>query len=133
MSALTTEQIKVLCEEAIAVRNNAYAPFSKFHVGAALLTERGELITGANVENSSYGLTNCAERTAVFTAVAGGARQILAIAIATPGGHGPCGACRQVLYEFGPEMDVLLVDSETATVTHRCKLSELLPRGFRLS
>jgi len=82
---------------------NAYAPYSRFRVGAALLTEDGKVVTGVNVENRSFGLTNCAERSAVFAAVSSGIRKFSAIAIATPDSDypvGPCGACRQVLSEF---------------------------------
>ena len=87
----------------MSVAANAYAPYSRFRVGAALLTEDGKVVTGVNVENRSFGLTNCAERSAVFAAVSSGIRKFSAIAIATPDSDypvGPCGACRQVLSEF---------------------------------
>ncbi len=92
-----------LFEAALSVAANAYAPYSRFRVGAALLTEDGKVVTGVNVENRSFGLTNCAERSAVFAAVSSGIRKFSAIAIATPDSDypvGPCGACRQVLSEF---------------------------------
>jgi len=89
--------------QALAIAEKAYAPYSRFRVGAALLLEDGSVVTGVNVENRSYGLTNCAERTAIFTAVAMGKKNFVAIAIATPDADypvGPCGACRQVISEF---------------------------------
>ena len=105
----TTPNLANLASAAIEASQRAYAPYSKFKVGAALLAEDGRVFTGCNVENASYGLTNCAERTAVFKAVSEGATRFKAIAIA--GGVGdvamPCGACRQVLAEFSPEMEVL--------------------------
>ena len=112
--------------------NNAHAPYSNFRVGTALLTARGEVFSGCNVENASYGLTNCAERTAIFTAVAqsGPKLRIRAIAVvndqAVP--CAPCGACRQVIYEFGPDAMVLFQNSEGWKQSH---ITELLPEGFR--
>ena len=113
-------------------QSNAYAPFSKFKVGAALLCEDEQLFIGTNVENSSYGLTNCAERSAVFTAVSAGQRKFKRIAIfssCSPPAS-PCGACRQVLYEFAPHLDVICANDK-GEIT-RFKLNELLPEGFRL-
>ncbi|MCA8968190.1 MAG: cytidine deaminase [Planctomycetes bacterium] len=111
----------------------AYAPFSGFSVGAAARTSTGELLTGCNVENSSYGLTICAERVAVFRAIAMGARSIAAIAIFTRTSEPstPCGACRQVLAEFaGDDLPVYLgCDTDEVLVT---TLGALLPRAFRL-
>ena len=132
MAEPTQEQIDTLAAAAIAVRSKAYAPFSKFYVGAAILDNEGRVFSGVNVENSSYGLTICAERTAAGAAITAGAKEFVAIAIATPGAAAPCGACRQFLYEFGPQCTVLLVDSETHQVARRAKLDELLPNGFRL-
>lgn len=103
--AITEEQMKSLFEQAVDVAKNAYMPYSHFPVGAAILLEDGKVITGANIENRSFGLTNCAERSAVFTAASQGYRTFKAIAIATPKSDypvGPCGACRQVLSEFAP-------------------------------
>lgn len=112
-----------------AAAKKAYAPYSEFQVGAAIWTDKG-LFTGCNVENASYGLTNCAERTAIFAAVAAGARKVECVAIhaSTPTPTAPCGACRQVIHEFGPEARVLL-DNGTAHVVETT-LSALLPAAF---
>ena len=123
---MTPEELSKVAAEA---RVSAYAPYSKFQVGAALLTETGEVFTGCNVENASYGLTICAERTAVFKAVSEGVRHFSAIAISVPGGGSPCGACRQVLNEFNPQLPVYLSD-ETGTIMSTTTLEELLPNAF---
>ncbi|QDT68701.1 Cytidine deaminase [Planctomycetes bacterium MalM25] len=133
MAELTEEVRRSLIEVSLAARTNAYAPFSKFHVGAAVLDDRVQITAGVNVENSSYGLTICAERTAATAAVTAGARKILAVAVATPGAAAPCGACRQFMYELGPEATVLLVDSDSGEVQRTVALNELLPAGFRLT
>ena len=113
------------------VMKNAYAPFSKFQVGAALLTKTGEIFTGVNVENSSYGGTICAERTACVKAVSEGFRDFEAIAIASCEGEAsPCGICRQFLYEFAPELTVITGKSADNLQIYR--LCDLLPKGFRL-
>jgi cytidine deaminase len=121
-----------LIDAAVRVRANAHAPYSKFHVGAAVLTASGDMFAGCNVENSSYGLTICAERAAVSSAIAGGHKEIVAVAVATAGGHAPCGACRQVLSEFGPAMEVLLVDADQRQRVRRTSLDRLLPEQFSL-
>ncbi|MDE3194505.1 MAG: cytidine deaminase [Chloroflexota bacterium] len=111
-------------------RERAYAPYSRYKVGAAIRTKRNKIHSGANVENTSYGLTVCAERAAVFTAVNAGDRELDAIAIVIAGDElpSPCGACRQVLYEFGPAMRVILA---TTTGKRRATtLAELLPDAF---
>lgn len=98
-------QMMNLFEKAKSASRNSYSPYSKFPVGAALLMEDGTVVTGANIENRSFGLSNCAERSAVFTALSAGYRTFKALAIATPKADypvGPCGACRQVLTEFAP-------------------------------
>ena len=104
-----------LFEQAMEAAKKAYAPYSRFRVGAALLLDDGSVVTGVNVENRSYGLTNCAERTAIFRAVAMGKKNFTAIAIATPDADypvGPCGACRQVISEFmQPEAPVIFGSS----------------------
>ncbi len=118
-----------LLSHAVEARNSAYAPYSKFLVGAALLAKNGEVFTGCNIENASYGLTNCAERTAVFNAVSKGVKEFTAIAIAVPGGGSPCGACRQVLNEFNPTMKVWLGD-ENGQLKSETSVDALLPDAF---
>ena len=106
-NALDDAQARALLDTAREARARAYAPYSRFPVGAALLAGDGTVFTGCNVENASYGLTNCAERTAVFKAVSEGRTEFRAIAVVGPQDDlpcAPCGACRQVLFEFGPEM-----------------------------
>ena len=109
---------------------NAYCPYSKFPVGAAVLTETGAIFTGCNVENASFGLCNCAERTALFTAVAAGERKITAVAIYTPTqtATAPCGACRQALNEFTADMLVISVCDSADRI--ELPLKELLPASF---
>ena len=130
--ALSEEARKELYAKALKARENAYAPFSGFKVGAALLTEEGSVYTGVNIENSSYGATICAERTAFVKAVSEGHRSFRAIAI-TAGDEEealPCGICRQFMYEFSPEMEVITgTDGEALNVR---TLEQLLPMGFRL-
>jgi len=121
-----------LIAAALAAQQQAYAPYSKFQVGAALLTIGGRIITAANVENASYGLTICAERAAICTANAAGEREFAAIAIATVGGAAPCGACRQVLAEFAPALPILLVDSSNPLLVQETNLGDLLPMHFSL-
>jgi len=112
---------------------NAHAPYSKFKVGAALLTTTGKVFAGCNVENASYGMTNCAERTAIFSAVAQSGPDLEILAVAVVNDHGvpcsPCGACRQVIYEFGPEAMVFYQGKNGPKESH---ITELLPEGFRL-
>jgi cytidine deaminase len=114
------------------VRERAYAKYSRFHVGAALLTADGQIYAGCNVENGSYGLTICAERAAVFAAVAAGQQQFQLLAVATSGGCSPCGACRQVLFEFAPDLPILLIDVERPEAITEVNVRNLLPRAFGL-
>lgn len=128
--------MKRLLTAARAARRHAFAPYSGFTVGAAVLDERGRIHSGCNVENASYGLTVCAERNAVAAAVAAGARRVQAVAIAGPPAHRPnvrpCGACRQVLAEFArPDTPVLLAPPRGSRAEHRL-LGALLPESFRL-
>lgn len=118
-----------LINAAMSARERSYSPYSKFPVGAALLTKRGKLFCGTNVENASYGLTICAERVAIGTAVAAGEQEFSAIAVVVKGGGSPCGACRQVLYEFAPDLRVLMAD-ENGRLVRECRLDELLPDAF---
>ena len=120
-------------KSALEVRKNAYAPFSKFAVGAAIITKDGSIFTGVNVENSSFGATNCAERTALFSAVTAGERDFEAIVIASVlNGKAvfPCGICRQVLADFNPEMRVILVNSDTKQIEQDLVLSDIFPGVF---
>jgi cytidine deaminase len=119
-----------LVRQALAVRKLAYAPYSKFRVGAALLAESGQIYSGANVENASYSLTICAERAAIAAAVAAGETQFSMLAVATVGGHAPCGACRQFAAEFQGDLPVLLIDVDRPSKQIEWRLSELLPARF---
>lgn len=125
-----------LVQRATAVRENAYAPYSHYRVGAALATRRGTIFVGCNVENSSFGATICAERGAVMQMVAAGETEVVACAVVTddPEGASPCGICRQVLSEFGSDMPIVLVGrgSRDGEVGRVHKLTELLPLAFRL-
>ncbi len=120
-----------LIQAACQARQNAYSPHSGFQVGAALQTHGGVFL-GCNVENASFGLTVCAERVAVFNAIAGGQREFDALVLASSGGAPPCGACRQVLAEFCEELPVLLVDVNRENLITRTRLSDLLPHRFVL-
>ena len=130
---LTPDQQKEMLSTARAAFKNAHAPYSNFKVGAAVLTDRGTLYQGCNVENASYGLTICAERNAIFAAVAteGSGMRIQAVAVATErdGPCAPCGACRQVIYEFGPDATILF---RGQSGTEQMAITKLLPEGFRL-
>lgn len=124
-------QYKDLYKKADAAKQNAYAPYSHFQVGAALLTRDGTVFTGVNVENSSYGATICAERTAFVKAISEGCREFTAIAVASSGGEAlPCGICRQFMYEFNPQLDVITGNDENSLRVR--PLKELLSEGFRL-
>ena len=129
---MTNQQHTALIDAAVEARQRAYAPYSNYHVGAAVLSTKGEIFAGANVENASYGLTICAERVAAATAVAAGHDQLVAAAVATPGGASPCGACRQFLSEFGSSMEIWLVDTDDQAKANKTDLATLLPRQFRL-
>ena len=126
------KQFRKLLAAAKSAQRRAHAPYSKFHVGAALLTKSGKIVTGCNVENASYGLTICAERVAITKAVSEGHRKFKAIAVVAPSNAlSPCGACRQVLAEFG-EMVVVCADSRNPRKVRLHLLSELLPHAFKL-
>jgi cytidine deaminase len=132
MNELSKHEIDRLISRAIEARHQAYAPHSHFYVGAALLVEGGEVFEGCNVENASYGLSLCAERVAVCTAVAAGYRSWTAIAIASLGGVTPCGACRQFLFEFGSDVAVILIDVIDGS-SRMVQLVDLLPDAFDAS
>ncbi|MBZ5608076.1 MAG: cytidine deaminase [Acidobacteriia bacterium] len=122
-----------LLEAALAARQNAHAPFSKFKVGAAIEDESGRIFTGCNVENATYGLTLCAERVAVFKAISEGARNFKRIAVAADTGvlTPPCGACRQILWEFCGDAELTLVNLQGKTEVFQ--LRDLFPRPFDAS
>lgn len=121
-----------LVKAAIQARKRAVAPYSRFKVGAALLTDRREIIFGANVESASYGLTCCAERVALFKALTDGKKRFVALAVVarTPNGPMPCGACRQLLAEYAPEAVVWVADSDRPNKVAQFSVSELLPEPF---
>ena len=128
MTTMTDQELIALARQA---RTQAYAPYSNFPVGAALLSRSGRVFTGCNVENAAYPLTTCGERTAVAKAVSEGERSFEAIAVVTATGASPCGACRQILREFsGPDGDlrVIIADLDGNEETHT--IAELLPEGF---
>ena len=126
---LTEEKRQELIDKALEVRLNAYAPYSKYQVGAALLSKSGKIFTGVNVENAAYPVTMCAERVAIFSAVSAGERKFDAIAVATRNGGTPCGSCRQVMSEFGLDIEVFLVDEAGNLVQHKT-VRDLLPGAF---
>lgn len=132
-STISASMRKKLLQAATKVMKNAHAPYSNFHVGSAVLLTNGRIVTGCNVENASYGMTNCAERTAIFSAVAQLGPKIEIRAVAVTNDHGvpcsPCGACRQVIYEFGPDAVVFFQGINGPKQAH---ITELLPEGFRL-
>jgi cytidine deaminase len=121
-----------LVRAAAKARQRAVAPYSKFKVGAALLTRSGGIIAGANVESASYGLTCCAERVALFSALTAGKRDFVAVAVVAraPGGPVPCGACRQLLAEYAPNAKVWVADARELHVLKEFSVRELLPAAF---
>jgi cytidine deaminase len=129
--AAKSEQQRLI-RAAAKAREFASAPYSKFKVGAALVTERGDIITGANVESASYGLTCCAERVALFNALTSGKKDFVAVAVvaAIRGGPMPCGACRQLLAEYAPSAKVWIADSRSLKMIREFAVSELLPAAF---
>lgn len=129
MMKLTQEQQSELIRQAQAARQHAYAPYSNYPVGAALLTESGKYYQGANIENAAYPTCICAERVAIFQAVFDGQRKFAAIAVVTANGGAPCGSCRQVIAEFGLQTIVLIADAEGRLV-QETTINDLLPGSF---
>ena len=133
---ITDIQTDKLCQAAVDIRKNCYAPYSHFRVGAALLTSGGKIYTGVNVESASLGMTICAERNAIFHAIAEGERKLIAVAIA--GGTNrecneycvPCGACRQVMRDFGDKESMIVLSAKTPDDYLEHTLDELLPYSF---
>ena len=132
MNQLAKEKKSELVGAAVAARQQAYAPYSKFLVGASLLTKCGEIYPGCNVENASYGLCFCAERTAIVKAVSEGIRDFVAFAVATEGGGTPCGACRQFMAEFCDDDTLVIVHDVKDGTQSEFTLGDLLPEAFRL-
>ncbi len=126
---LSDEKVKELIQIAQEIREKAYAPYSNYTVGTALLTKNGKIYTGVNIENASYPLSICAERTAMFKAISEGERDFDTIVIATKNGGSPCGACRQVMIEFAPEMTVITTD-ELGNISMLASVNEILPGAF---
>ena len=129
MNKLDQEQKINLVKIANQARKWAYAPYSNYQVGAAVLTDSDRIYDGVNIENAAFSVTICAERTAIFKAVSNGERKFQAVAVVTKDGGTPCGSCRQVMAEFSPEMLVILAD-ENGKITSEKKLSDLLPGAF---
>jgi cytidine deaminase len=124
-----TAEFSILIQRAIAASQNAYIPYSHYRVGAALLAQDGTVYTGCNVENASYPAGICAERTALVKAVSEGVRHFTAIVVATENGGTPCGVCRQMMYEFAPDLKVLIVNF-AGEIQLETTLRDLLPHGF---
>ena len=131
-SGVSAQALGRLMNAAAKAREGAVAPYSKFRVGAALLTKAGAIVTGANVESASYGLTCCAERVALFNALTGGKRDFIAVAVVAraEGGPMPCGACRQLLAEYASDAKVYVADSRRLKSVKQFSVGELLPGAF---
>ena len=129
MSNLSDEERRLLIDLATEARRRAYAPYSNYQVGSALRTKSGRVFTGCNVENAAYPTTMCAERVAIYTAVAQGEREFDAIAVVTSNGGSPCGGCRQVMAEFGLETVVLIADAD-GKLLEQTTVNGLLPGAF---
>ena len=126
------EMYSALIQAALQVRQRAYVPYSHYAVGAALLTARGQVYQGCNIENAAYPTSMCAERVAVYKAVSEGEKQFVTIVVATENGGTPCGSCRQVLAEFGLDTVVIIVDGEGA-IHQQTTVRDLLPGAFQPS
>ena len=124
-----TPDLSTLIHAATSAADHAYVPYSHYKVGAALVTAEGDVYTGCNIENASYPATICAERTALVKAVSEGHRAFQQLVVATRDGGSPCGVCRQMLYEFAPNLPIVLVRFD-GTVTEQTVLSDLLHHGF---
>jgi len=129
---ISAQALGHLMNAAAVAREGAVAPYSKFRVGAAVLTKAGEIVSGANVESASYGLTCCAERVALFNALTSGKRNFVAVAVVAraEGGPMPCGACRQLLAEYASDAKVFVADSRRLKVVKQFSVGELLPGAF---
>ncbi|MCH6256258.1 cytidine deaminase [Puniceicoccaceae bacterium K14] len=126
---ISEDTIGRMVPAAQAARANAYAPYSNYKVGAAVLGASGKVYAGANVENASFGLTNCAERSAIFNAISEGEEKIIALVLVLENGGVPCGACRQVMNEFNPDLEIIVADPD-GKVAQQLTLVDLLPNAF---
>lgn len=126
---LAKEERERIIKSAMRVRHFAYAPYSQYQVGAALITRSGRIFTGVNVENAAYPAGICAERTAIFKAITAGEKDYIAMAVVTENGGTPCGSCRQVMAEFSLEMSVIVLD-ETGKIVLDTTVADLLPGAF---
>ncbi|MEL7645337.1 MAG: cytidine deaminase [Anaerolineaceae bacterium] len=127
---VTIQDKENLIRRAKEARELAYAPYSRYKVGAAVLTEDGQVFTGNNIENAAYPTSLCAERVAIFKAVSEGHRKLQAIAVVTKNGGSPCGSCRQVMREFGDNQLLVLIGDESGATLEEFTLDQLLPRSF---
>jgi len=129
MKNLSVDERKKLIQLAAEARKNAYVPYSKYAVGAALLSGSGKVYTGVNIENAAFPVTICAERTAIFKAISEGEKELKAIAVVTKNGGFPCGSCRQVMAEFNPDMKIYIAN-EKGDLIQETSLKEILPGYF---
>jgi len=127
---LTIQDKENLIRRAKEARELAYAPYSRYRVGAAVLSADGQVFTGSNIENAAYPSSLCAERVAIFKAVSEGHRKLEAVAVVTKNGGSPCGGCRQVMREFGGKQMVVLIADESGMLMEEYTLDQLLPRSF---
>lgn len=127
---LTNDKKQELINKAVEARKNSYSPYSHFAVGAAVLAENGQIYTGANIENAAYPSSLCAERVAIHSAIAHGNRKIEAVAVVSAHAVSPCGACRQVMREFGADEMPLLIADGNGTLAEETTLAAMLPRSF---
>jgi|694.fasta_scaffold15469_4 cytidine deaminase len=132
MSDLDREQVLGYLNRARALAKHAYCPYSNFHVGCVLVDHQGRIFEGCNVENASYSVTLCAERTAGSQAIAQGSREWKAIYIVSPTGVSPCGTCRQFLFELAPDLVIYLSDLESSDFTGPIRIQDMLPMGMKL-
>jgi len=123
---------KSLVFAAIDVLQNSYSPYSRFKVGAAVLGESGKIYSGSNIENASFGLTICAERSAIFNGVSAGERKFVALAVVADGEAYPCGACRQVFAEFADDDAIIIIADPQGSIIDTTTLGKFLPKAFRL-
>jgi cytidine deaminase len=129
MTTITAQDAKFLIDLANEARRRAYAPYSNYHVGAALRTTSGRIFTGVNVENAAYPTTMCAERVAIYKAISEGEREFEVIAVVTANGGSPCGGCRQVMAEFGLDT-IVLIGNGDGTLVEQTTVNGLLPGAF---